>query len=294
MIELYYNGMTLLDMIKRFPNEEACVAYLEKVRWPKSKPICPYCGHVSSEQKRHDGRYMCGSCNKPFRVTVGTIFHKTRVPLQKWFLFIVLMLNAKKGVSSYQLSRDCELNQKTAWYMGMRVRKAMGSDQGPLLQGIVEIDETYIGGKPRKPNKGNKSFAGGKANRNPNKSRVIGMMERKGNVKARTMETLNKENIREFINEFTDDATIYSDSAYVYRKVVDKIVDHGKCFVNKEGTHTNNIESFWAIVKRGIFGQFHHIKRKYLDAYLSEFCYKFNRRSVDCAFDETLQWMIRA
>ena len=283
--------MTLIQMMKRFPTEESCIKYLETVRWGKDKkPVCPYCGHESTDNKRADGRYNCGSCHAAFSVTVGTIFHKTRIPLQKWFLLIVLMLNSKKGTSSCQLARDCELNQKTAWYAAMRVRKAMASDQGPLLQGIVEIDETYLGGKPRKPNSGPKT---GTRGRGTKKTAVIGMIERGGDVRAKSFEKVTRETILDFITAKSFDATIYSDSFPAYKTISDVIVDHARNFVDSEGNHTNNIESFWAIVKRGLFGQFHKISKKFLDLYLAEFSYRFNRREVDCSFDETVQWMIR-
>lgn len=284
-------GMTLLEMMKRFPTEEACIKYLERVRWGKETVVCPYCGHTASTHARKDGRYMCGHCNRPFSVITRTIFHKTRVPLQKWFLAIVLVLNAKKGISSYQLARDCDLNQKTAWYMAMRIRKAMASGQAPMLQGIVEIDEFYSGGKPRKDNDG--GTGGSKRGRGTSKTPVLGVIERDGSAHARVSENITKETIRAFLEENVDkSATVYSDAYRSYHGIVDKMVDHRRNFVNSEGVHTNSIESFWAVVKRGIFGQFHHVKAKYLDAYLAEFCYRYNRRKVNYTFDETVQWMV--
>ena len=283
--------MTLIQMMKRFPTEESCIEYLEVLRWGKERqPVCPYCGHRTTRTKRTDGRYHCGSCNRAFSVTVGTIFHKTHQSLQQWFLLVILMLNAKKGESGHNYARDIGVPQPTVWRMTMKIRKAMASDQGPLLQGIVEIDETYVGGKPRKPNGGPGT---GTRGRGTKKTAVIGMVERGGNVQARTIDTVSRATIQAFIDQGTDNATIYSDAYKAYRKISDVIVDHGYNFVDKDGNHTNNIESFWAIVKRGLFGQFHHVKKRYLDAYLAEFSYRFNRRFVDCSFDETVAWMVR-
>lgn len=289
---VYYTWcMTLTDMFRRFPTEEHCIAYLEKIRWPKGKPVCPYCGHECTPNKRKDGRYNCGSCHRAFRATVKTLFHKSHHPLQKWFLLIVLMLNGKKGVSESQLARDIGVPQPTVWLMCHKIRKAMQADQGELLQGIVEIDEFYSGGKPRKGNGGGNGKS--KRGRGTAKVPVFGAIERGGDVRARVAQNVTKESIREFIKEYVDEgALIYSDSYRSYHGITDKQVDHNRNFVDEEGVHTNNVESFWAIVKRGIFGQFHSVKKKYLNLYLSEFCYRFNRRKVDCVFDETVAWLV--
>ena len=142
--------MTIVEVMRKFPTESDCVRHIENVRWGKGKsPICPKCGHTGTGTKRPDGRYNCCKCRLTYRATHGTIFHGTQIPLQKWFLLVAIMLNARMGVSSHQLARDCGLNQKTAWRMAMQVRKAMADEQGALLKGIVEIDETHIGGRPR-------------------------------------------------------------------------------------------------------------------------------------------------
>ena len=138
--------MNTFDLFQQFPDEQTCIEHIEKLRW-KDKPVCPYCNTMRKDWKRRkDGRYNCQNykCCKAFRVTIGTIFHKTRIPLQKWFYVLTLVLNAKKGISSWQVSRDCSLNQKTAWYMMVRIRKAMENKEDSLLKGIVEMDETYI------------------------------------------------------------------------------------------------------------------------------------------------------
>ena len=275
--------MTLIQMFQRFPTEEDCIIYLEKMRWPDGKITCPYCGHVCTGHKRKDGRYACGSCHNAFRVTIGTLFHKTHHPLQKWFLLIVLMLNAKKSVSGLQLARDIGVPQPTVWLMTSKIRKAMATDQISLLRGVAEIDEFYSGGKGR-----------GKRGRGTSKTPVVGAIERNGNVKARTVLNVTKDTLKQFIDETIDPSTfLISDGYRSYRDIVNKQVDHSRHFVDDKGFHTNSIESFWAIVKRGIFGQFHHVSRKHLDKYLAEFCYRFNRRNVDCSFDETVQWMMR-
>lgn len=140
--------MNLIQIFKQFPTQESCIDHLEKQRWG-NEPFCPYCGSLNTYKAKDRLRHHCNSCRKSFSVTVGTIFHNSKLPMQKWFLAISLVLNAKKGLSSCQLGRDIEVRQATAWSMIHRIRKAMKQD-GKLLSGIVEMDETYIGGKPRK------------------------------------------------------------------------------------------------------------------------------------------------
>lgn len=140
--------MNIVEVYKQFPTQDACLSHLENVRW-HGKPICPYCKSVRVSAMRGERRHHCNTCNTSFSVTVGTIFHKTKVDFQKWFVAISLVLNAKKGISARQLARDIQVNKDTAWYMAMRIRRAM-NEYGELLQGIVEVDETYVGGKPRR------------------------------------------------------------------------------------------------------------------------------------------------
>ncbi len=146
--------MNIFTIFQRFPDQEACIAHLEAVRWG-DEPCCPHCGSVLVARKnegRRVGRWNCHDCKASFNVLSGTIMQKTKVPLQKWFMAIGLMVNAKKSLSSHQLARDLEMTQPTARFVQHRIRAAMAEDQAPLLQGIVEADETYVGGKPRKGN----------------------------------------------------------------------------------------------------------------------------------------------
>ncbi len=148
--------MNLIEVFERFPDQQACFDYLETIRW-HGKPQCPLCNSPDVAKKKDRnriGRWNCHACKSSFNVLSGTIFQKTKIPLQKWFLAIALILNAKKSLSSWQLSRDLEMHQPSAWYLQVRVRLAMGQMRSKkLLRGIVEADETFIGGRPRKPNK---------------------------------------------------------------------------------------------------------------------------------------------
>ena len=179
--------MNLIQIFKQFPTQESCIEYLEQKRWDNI-PICPYCSSTNTNkcfnEKTKRFRHYCNGCKKSFSVTINTIFHDTRLPLQKWFLAISLILNAKKGISSRQLARDIEVHVETAWSMGHRIRKAMKGDQAELLSGIIEMDETYIGGKPRKKNKKDDDDKGNPRGRGTKKECAVGMIERDGNVKV--------------------------------------------------------------------------------------------------------------
>ena len=178
--------MDIATIYKLFPTEGDCIAYLEQVRW-HGKPTCPYCQSARTSPVPDENRHHCNNCNTTFSVTVATIFHRTHLPLQKWFVALAIVLNAKKGVSALQLSRDLAVDKNTAWYLAMRIRKAMvDSAQRNLLEGVVEMDETYIGGKPRKGgNKGEPRKPG----RGTSKSPVVGLIERGGDVKCEVVQS---------------------------------------------------------------------------------------------------------
>ena len=173
--------MDLITVFKQFPNQQSCIDHLEKVRWP-AHVFCPYCGSERTGKKNEKnrlGRWNCHECTNSFNVMTKTIFQGTHIELQKWFLAIALMIGAKKSLSSYQLARDLELVQPTALRMQRRIRSAMTTDEGKLLQGIIEMDETCVGGKPRYKNRNNKRDRGSQ-----NKTSVVGAVERGGEVKA--------------------------------------------------------------------------------------------------------------
>lgn len=177
--------MNIIQIYKDFPNQDSCLDYLEKVRW-RGTPTCPYCQSSNNSSLPAERRYHCNNCNTSFSVTVGTIFHKTHLYLQKWFLGISLIFNAQKGISARQFSRDLEVNKNTAWYMAMRIRRAMSErGQRELLCGLVEMDETYVGGKPRKGNAGSEGDGVlRKRGCGTKKAPVVGMIQRGGASRA--------------------------------------------------------------------------------------------------------------
>ena len=295
--------MNIIDVMKKFTTQKDCIDYLEQTRWGVL-PICPYCGSDNTYKLVHDERYRhhCNTCRKSFSVTVGTIFHDTRVPLQKWFLAISLILNAKKGISSCQLARDIQVHQETAWSMGHRIRKAMQQGDGKLLKGIVEMDETYVGGKPRKEAKKNDDddLPKNKRGRGTKKQAVVGMIERKGNVKTHIAKDNNLKFgvLSELVQNNIDigNSALYTDEFKGYNgigKIVEhKTVDHSAGIYSVNGISTNSIESFWAILKRGIIGQFHHISKEHMKKYLDEFCWRFNNKDNVSVFDSLVGNMV--
>ncbi len=296
--------MNILEVMQRWPDHEAAMRHLEKVRW-NGRPICPYCGstkvcsHASKDKTLP--RWQCEECSRAFSATVGTIFHHTHLPLNKWFLALAIMLNAKKNVSNAQLSRDLGLPYKTAWSLALRIRTAMHTDpdQKRLFHGIVEMDEVYIGGKPRK---GGPKGGGGeksKRGRGTKKMPVVGIAERRGRVMARVFDKvrLTQTNINAFYKRHVDRAAaICMTDEFGGYKGLHKItehysVDHKVAYVAGD-THTNTIEGFWALVKRSWYGQHHFYSRKWADLYISETAYKYNHRENPMAFNELLRHMV--
>jgi transposase-like protein len=284
--------MNIVSIFKQFPTQAHCIAHIEKVKWG-NEPTCPYCGSVHcSTIKKEKGyginRFHCNKCNATFSVLVGTIFQDTKLELQKWFLAIALIANAKKGVSARQLARDLEVNHKTAWSMQMRIRRAMHQDGAQLLQGIIEMDETYVGGKPRK------GTGTHKRGRGTSKTPVVGMVERGGNVKARVQHKtkLKGKDLKHLVRQHIDRelSTLMTDDYRGYSRMSDiiehKSVNHSAGqYAIAGGIHTNTIEGFWALLKRGIMGQYHSLSDKYLKRYIDEFCFKYNNRTNPAMFD---------
>jgi transposase-like protein len=288
--------MNITEIYKRYPTESDCIKHLETVRWPKGA-VCPYCKSDKATAVPGEERHHCNNCNTSFSVTVGTIFHHTHLPLQKWFLAVTLILNAKKGISSRQLSRDLLTHKDTAWRISMKIREAMREAwQRDLLTGVVEVDETYIGGKIRKG--GNKKNKPGQGNQgyNTKKVPVVGFIERDGRVKAKICKAgdLKKRKLSQLVRRFvsTKDTLLITDEWPGYKGIKHfmphKTINHGECYCIGD-IHTNNIESFWALLKRGIVGQFHKVSVKYLYRYIDEFCYRHNHRAHPDMFTLTLQ-----
>jgi transposase-like protein len=297
--------MNIIELFESFQTQDQAVAYLEKVRW-HDEPACPYCGSLSvgrhASGDRAMSRWQCHDCTRAFSVTVGTLFHGTHVPLRNWFLVLALMLNAKKSASAYQIARDLGMRRATVWSMMHRVRTAMAADpmQNKLLHGIVEADETYIGGKPRKGNR-REDDKPNKRGRGTKKVPVLGAIERGGRVVAMVANPgeLAAKGIDKFLARFVDKAgTIlvtdeYSGYNRVSESMLHAVITHAKEYADGQ-VHTNTIESFWALVKRAWYGSHHHYSRKYMPLYIAEACYKYNRRTSPRAFADSLSMFVGA
>ena len=293
--------MNLIEVMERFPDQESCIEHLERIRW-RGMPICPHCECKKVKRKKESGvgrvgRWHCKGCGASFKVTAGTVFHGTKIPLQKWFMAIALMMNAKKGLSSCQLEQDLDLNQKTAWYILTRIRSEMVKKGNFLLQGIIEADETYIGGKPRKPNK-REDFEPSKRGRGTEKTAVIGAVERGGKVVAQVAEKLTGRRILEFIRSVVNikDSELMTDEYHAYhaigREMKHHIVNHQEQFVDGE-VHTNTIEGFWSLLKRAWYGSHHHYSTGYTPLYVAERCYVYNYRNLECIFTKFVNESMR-
>ncbi len=244
------------------------------------------------------GRWHCAECKASFKVTHGTVFHGTKIALQKWFLAISLILNAKKGISSYQLHRDLDLNQKTAWFILVRIRAEMARKTTPIvLQGIIEADETYIGGKPRKENK-KEDRVNAPRGRGTSKTAVIGAVERGGQVVAEVAKGLTGRDILEFIRRVVNvkESELMTDEYHAYNNLSNDmkhhVINHQEQYADGD-KHTNTIEGFWSLLKRAWYGSHHHYQVLYMPLYVAERCYVYNHRNLETMFWKFLNGVMK-
>ena len=274
-----YNN--LIQVSQYFSNENTCKEHLEKIRW-NGNVTCPHCGH-SKVYKTNRG-FKCANpkCYKKFSVITGTYFENTKIKLNKWFLAIYIISAHKKGISSLQLSRDIAVTQKTAWFMLHRIRE-MFQDKAPdLLEGIVEADETYIGGKDKNRHWDKKQDGRGTAHKAP----VFGMVERDGDVRAIPIEkSEGKTLIPIILKNVSSEATLMTDEfgGYYFLNLYYKhgVINHNSKMYVKGDIHTQNIENFWSLLKRGIIGIYHFVSPKHLSKYCNEFSFRYNTREIN-------------
>jgi hypothetical protein len=294
--------VTFLNILRW--TDEQCREYLESRRWPNG-PICPKCGagdpyriqRKSATKNVVAKLYRCKNkeCKKQYTATVGTIFEDSKVPLSKWFAAIYLMCASKKGVSAHQIHRELDVTYKTAWFICHRVRESMRDQNPTLLSGIVEADETYVGGKPR----GHAQHRANSLNMSQrikaafdNKTQVFGMVERGGRVRTMSLggkgKRITQKQIQTELKANIDlaNAKLMTDEHDYYfgieRHLPHGVIRHKSEYV-RGPIHTQSIESYWAILKRGLYGTFHHVDAGYLGQYLNEFEYRYNARTISDA-----------
>ena len=280
---------SLVQFINYFNSEERCISAIAEARWGNGEAICPFCG-CSHTYNCKNGKYSCSHCGKRFSVTIGTIFENTKLPLQKWFLAMYLISSHKKGVSSYQLARDIQVTQKTAWFMMQKVRSLFAQDDATALQGDVEMDEMYLGGRESNKHDSRKT-EGTQGRSTKTKTPIFGMVERDGKVVAMKVEDTKGATLMPIIGQFVKEgSTTYTDEASIYNNLTKNgydhlFVNHGKReFVRSSDIHTNGIEGFWAHFKRVVFSTYHMVSKDYLQRYIDEQQYRWNTREESASY----------
>lgn len=290
---LQIHQMTVGDFERLFPDEDACKAYLTRNRWPDGVIRCPRCGNNQVKEHSRPFHWNCYSCSPDgvgyrFSVLVGTIFENTNKPLRDWFRVMHLMLTSKKGISALQVYRYMGFGSyNTALLMCNKIRTALGNVEFRQLTGTVEVDETYVGGKAKNKHRG-KGGRGGGGQGGVGKAVIIGAVKRKGNVVARVIDQMTTQAATNFIREVVSEkvSLLSTDEHRAYLSAASKYphhrVNHSReIYVTQSVVgvvHTNTIEGFWSIVKRGIIGTFHKVSHKYLPLYVNEFEFRYNNR----------------
>jgi transposase-like protein len=298
-----HDELNLIALAQHFSDEDKAREFVEKLRWPDG-PICPHCGEVNNAYKlepkppKKDGKgkhvrkgvWKCGGCREQFTVTVGTIFEDSHIPLSKWLLAYHLLCASKKGMSAHQLHRMLKVTYRSAWFMAHRIRYTMS--QEPLsskLQGVIEVDETYVGGKLRVGTyKPGDNYRRKRLAPTANKAAVVSVLQRGGRVQSRHVERVTSENLKAMVDTMVDEnAHVMTDSSTVLQKAflgrrTHSQVNHAeKEYVRYEDglcITTNAIEGYFATLKRGINGVYHHVGKQHLHRYLSEFDFRYNSR----------------
>ena len=293
----------MATLSRLFTNEDAAREWLESKRWGKVGRHCPRCGCMTtyaltpkpgSKSPVRPGVYKCKACRQQFTVRIGTIFEESKLPISKWLMAIHLMTSSKKGVSSHQIARELDITVKSAWFLTHRIREAMKQEPlAGMLSGTVEMDETYVGGKPRPGSNAGRTTTSGRKiiGRGTEKAPVVVLVERGGRALCKPLDRVTAKEIREtLIENVSTDATLMTDELRAYIKVGREFAAHHRINHNSgeysrrlpDGLDVNNntAESFFALIKRGHYGIFHQLSKKHLHRYCEEFSFRWEHRKV--------------
>jgi transposase-like protein len=274
---------TLQQAMKHFSDEQVCIDTVAALRWPDG-PVCPKCASKEHYYLASQKRWKCKKCYKQFSVKVGTIFEDSPIGLDKWLIALWLLVNCKNGISSYELSRDLGITQKSAWFVLHRLRLALQKKNFGKLGGEVEADETYIGGAARFMHKERKQrMIDGKTGW-VGKTAVMGLLERHGEVRTFVLPDLNHPTLHGHVrSNVASDAHLFTDAAASYTgltgEYIHKVIDHAEAYA-KGNVHTNGLENFWSLVKRGLKGTYISAEPFHLFRYLDEQAFRYNNRAT--------------
>jgi transposase-like protein len=273
---------SILQFQKHFNTDEKCRAFLESQRWGNT-PCCPFCASINNTRLKDGRRFQCNEkpCRKQFSVLVGTVAENTKISLTKWFYAMYILSNHSKGISSHQLAVWLDVTQKTAWFLNHRIRQMLNDNAPELLRGVVEVDETYVGGKVSNKHVSKRKKAG----KFDNKTMVFGAVERDGKVITKVVPNTKADSLIPAIAGIVEAGSIMvSDENPSYNSLNGKYrhvsINHGKEEYVRGAAHTNTIEGFWSLLKRQITGIHHSVSPKHLQRYCNESAYRYNNKLV--------------